>query len=71
MNWLCMEEKCVGKRITGNAVMQALTAHNSILGNVIFYGKACKERSEPENRYDQITQCIRVQADTEADSGQK
>ena len=49
MNRLCMEEKCVGKkRITGNAVMQTLTAHNSILGNVIFYGKACKERSEPE-----------------------
>ena len=33
-------------------------------------GRAVRDQNQ-KNRYDQITQCIRVQADTEADSGQK
>jgi hypothetical protein len=33
--------------------------------------KHVKRDQNQKNRYDQITQCIRIQADTEADSGQK
>lgn len=67
-----MEEKCVGKKVTGNAVMQTLTRPQQYSGKRDFFMvKHVKRDQNQKNRYDQITQCIRVQADTEADSGQK
>lgn len=72
MNRLCMEEKCVGKKDHGQCRNADTDRPQQCSGKRDFFMvKHVKRDQNQKNRYDQITQCIRIQADTEADSGQK
>ena len=69
MNWLCMEEKCRQKD-HGQCRNADTDRPQQYSGKRDFFmvKKHVKEIRTRKIGYDQITQCIRVQADTEADS---